>query len=76
MGFLSSYNGEVGGPLVGPQESPVSMRVARCLLGFLSSAYMDLGGPMEFQQGSEALSSVETCKSAFVSDVTLMLDFL
>ena len=35
--FLSSYDGELREPLVLPQESQVSMQVARGLSGFLSS---------------------------------------
>ena len=37
MGFLSSYNGDLRDPLMWPQESPVSIRIATGLLGFLSS---------------------------------------
>ena len=37
LGFLSSYNGEFWDPLMWPQESPVSIRIATGLLGFLSS---------------------------------------
>ena len=43
LGFLSSYDGDFRDPLVSPQESPVSLRVARGLSGFLSSLYRDLG---------------------------------
>ena len=34
--FLSSYKGDLKDPLMWPQESPVSLRVARGFLGFLS----------------------------------------
>ena len=37
LGFLSSYDGDLRDPLVLPQESQVSIRVARGLSGFLSS---------------------------------------
>ena len=35
LGFLLSYYGDLRDPLMGPQECPVSMRVARGLSGFL-----------------------------------------
>ena len=37
LGFLLSYDGDLRDPLVLPQESQVSIRVARGLSGFLSS---------------------------------------
>ena len=39
FGFLSSYDGNLRDPLVGMQESPISMQVARGLSGFLCSHY-------------------------------------
>ena len=39
LGFLSSYDGDLRDPLLFPQDSPVSMWVARGLSGFLSSQH-------------------------------------
>ena len=47
--FLSSYNRDLRDPLVLPQESPVSMRVARALSGFLSSLCRVLGPHLELR---------------------------
>ena len=43
VGFLPTYDGDLRDMLLLPQESPVSMRVARGLLGFLSSRFWVLG---------------------------------
>ena len=55
LGFLSSFDGDLRDPLVLPQESQVSMRVARGLSGFLSSQCRGLGPHLELKpepQGS------------------------
>ena len=49
LGFLSSYDGNLRDLLVGPQESPFSMRVARGLLGFHSSQCRVLGPQQELR---------------------------
>ena len=48
--FLSSYDWDFRDPLVLPQKSPVSMRVARGLSGFLSSPCQVLDPPLELRQ--------------------------
>ena len=49
MGFLSSYDGEIREPLVWPQGSPVSIRVARGSAALLSKS----------QQGNQASRHAE-----------------
>ena len=62
LGFLSSYNGEFWDPLVWPQESPVSMRVAR-----------GLGIPLQSLPGLRSSSEVlaETSGFLFSADMDL-----
>ena len=74
---LSSYDGEPRDPLVWPQESPVSMRVARGLSGFLYSHCRGRGPqldrsqnptvPLQCQHGSQGSSRVSTGESGLVS---------
>ena len=58
--FLSSYDGDLRDPLVWPQESPVSMRVARGLSGFLCSRCWGRGPHLDLRPGSQASSPVPT----------------
>ena len=58
--FLSSYDGELREPLVLPQESQVSMQVARGLSGFLSSQCWVLSPHLEPKQEPEVSSPVLT----------------
>ena len=55
---LSYYNGNITDPLVGAQECPVSMRVARGLSGFLSSWCRDLGPHLELWPEPQCSSPV------------------
>ena len=61
--FLLSYDRDLRDLLKLPQESPVSMRVARGLLGFLSSQC----------QGPRSSSRVEVGTSGFLSSADLDL---
>ena len=63
--FLSSYDRELRDPLVWPQESPVSMRVARVLSGFLSSQCQVLGPHLELRSEPQASSPLLTWNSEF-----------
>ena len=63
--FLMSYDGDLRDPLVWPQESPVSMRVARSLSGFLSSQCRVLGPHLELRSEPQASSQVLTWNSEF-----------
>ena len=62
LGFLSSYDGDLRDPLVWPQESPVSMRVAR-----------GLGIPLQSLPGLRSSSEVlaETSGFLFSADMDL-----
>ena len=60
LGFILSYDGDLTGPLVGPQESPVCMRVAMCLLGFLCSRCWGRGPYLESRLEPQASSPVMT----------------
>ena len=53
-------------PLVLPQESKVSMRVARCLSGFLSSRYRGLGPHLDLRLEPQGSSPVLTWISGFL----------
>ena len=64
--FLSSYDSDLRDPLVWPQESPVSMRVARGLSGFLSSRYRVLGAHLELRWQPQVSSPVLTWISAIL----------
>ena len=50
LGVRLGYDWDYRDPLVLPQESPVSMRVARGLSGFLSSRCQVLDLPLELRQ--------------------------
>ena len=65
-GFLSSYNTEFWDPLVWPQESPVSMPVARALSGFLSSWCPALSPHLELSLDPQGSSLVLTWLSGFL----------
>ena len=58
--FLMSYDGDLRDPLVWPQESPVSMRVARGLLRFLSNRSQVLGPYLELSPEPQVSSPVLT----------------
>ena len=60
LGFLSSYDEDLRDPLVWPQESPVSMRVARGLSGVLCSRCWGRGPHLDLRPGSQASSPVPT----------------
>ena len=64
--FPSSYDGDLRDTLVWPQESPVSMRVARGLSGFLSSRYRVLGAHLELRWKPQVSSPVLTWSSAIL----------
>ena len=49
LGLLSSYGRDLMDPLVWPQESPESLRVARGLSGFLSRRYRVLGPHLDLR---------------------------
>ena len=66
LGFLSSYDEDLRDPLVWPQESPVSMRVARGLSGFLSSQCLVLGPHLELWQKPQCSPSMLTWISGFL----------
>ena len=58
LGFLLSYDGELRDPLVCPQESPVSMQVARGLSGFLSSQCQVLSPHLQLRKQSSGFLSM------------------
>ena len=58
--FLSSYDGDLRDPLVLPQESEFSTRVARGLLGFLSIRCWVLGPHLELRPEPQVSSPVLT----------------
>ena len=62
--FLSSCNGDLRDPLVFPQESQVSIRIAKGLSGFLSS----------WCRGIRASSRVEARTSEFISSSDMDLE--
>ena len=66
LGFLSSYEWDLRDTLVCPQESPVSMRVARVLLGFLSTCCWVLGPHVELRSETQVSFPVLTWISVFV----------
>ena len=49
LGFLSSYDGDLRDPLVGPQGVPVSTQVARVPWGFLCSLCPGRGPHLEWR---------------------------
>ena len=76
LGFHSSSDGDIRDPIVSPQESPVSMRVAGGLSGFLCSrCWVEVliwsGGrilrfPLQFRHGSRRSSGVSTGKPGLI----------
>ena len=65
VGFLSSYDREIREPLVWPQESPDSIRVARGREAFLSS-HSRGNGPQDALKGeSQGLSLVAAGFSSY-----------
>ena len=69
--FLSSYHGELREPLVWPQESPVSIRVARVSMTLLSNHGRGIG-PQDVLKGeSRSLSRVESGNPGFPQLVTV-----
>ena len=60
LGFLSSYDEDLREPLMLPQGSPVSMRVARGLSGFLSTRCQVLGPHLELKPETQGSSPVLT----------------
>ena len=77
VGFLSSYDGDLREPLVGPQGGPVSTRVVRGPSGFLCSRCWSRGPHLELRpepqgspqcrHGSLGSSGASTGESGFVS---------
>ena len=65
LGFLSSYEGDLRDLLVLPQQSPVSMRVARDLSGFLSSHCLGQSPHLELRPEPAGSSPVLTWTSGF-----------
>ena len=57
--FLLSYDGDLMDLLVLPQESQVSMQVARGFSGFLSSRCRDLGSHLELRLEPQSSSSAD-----------------
>ena len=57
VGFLLSYDGDLRGPLVLPEENPDSFRVAMGISGFLSSPDRGLGPYLEFVAGTSGFCS-------------------
>ena len=66
LGFFSSYDGDLRDPLLFPQDSPVSIRVARGLPIFLSSRCWVLGPHLELRQKPQGSSPVLTWISRFL----------
>ena len=66
LGFLLSYDRDLRDPLLGPQESPVAMRVARGLLGFLCSRCLSRGPHLELRREPQGSSPVLTWISRFL----------
>ena len=54
------YNGDLSEPLLWPQNSSVSMRVARGFSGYLSSRCWGRGPHLDLRPGSQASSPVPT----------------
>ena len=66
LGFLSSYDGDFRDPLVSPQESPVSLRVARGLSGFLCIHCWGRGPHVEVRPEPQGSSPLPTWISGFL----------
>ena len=65
--FLSSYDGDLSEPLVGPQGGPVSTRVGRGPPGFLCSGFQCQGPHLDLRQGMSGnfLSCLKGVKDPF-----------
>ena len=66
LGFLSCYDGELEDPLMLPQESQFSMRIARGFSGLLSSWYWGRGPHLELRLEYQGSSPVLTRISGFL----------
>ena len=66
MEVLSSCDGDLRDPLVFPQESQVSIRVARGLLGFLSSRCRGIGPHLQLRPEPQGSSPVLAWISGFL----------
>ena len=66
LGFLSSYDGDLRDPLVGQQESPVSMRAVRDGSGFFCSNCRGQGPHLELRPEPQVSSPMLTCISGFL----------
>ena len=66
MGFLSSCDGDLRDPIVLPQESQVSIWVARGLSGFLSSRCRSIGPHLSLRLEPQGSSPVLTWISGFL----------
>ena len=64
--FLSSYNGDLRDPLLGPQEIPVSILAARGFSGFLCSRCWGRGPYLDLKLESQGSSPVPTWISGFL----------
>ena len=68
-GFLSSYDGDLRDPLVGPQGGPVSPRVTRGLLRFVCSRCRGRGPHLELRPETPGSSPGPTWISGFLCSV-------
>ena len=66
LGFLSSYDWDFRDPLVLPQKSPVSMRVARGLSGFIFIPCLVRGPNLELRPQPQTSSFLLTWISGFL----------
>ena len=66
LGFLSTYDGDARDPLVWPQESAVSMRVAKGLSGFLFTHSRGHGPHTDLRPEPQASSPVLTWNSGLL----------
>ena len=68
-GFLSSYDGDLRDPLVGPQGGPVSPRVTRGLLRFVCSHCRGQGPHLELRPETPGSSPGPTGISGFLCSI-------
>ena len=66
LGFLLSYDRDLRDPLLGPQESPVAMRVVKVLSGFLSSHCWVRGHHLKLRLETQSSTAVPTWISGFL----------
>ena len=66
LGSLSSYYLDLRDTLVGPQESPVAMRVVKVLSGFLSSHCWVRGHHLKLRLETQSSTAVPTWISGFL----------